>query len=125
LIATIAERERIPRKFLEAILLQLKTAGVLESKKGRQGGYSLAAPPTRVTLGEVIRIVDGPLAPLRCASETAYERCEECPDAKLCPTRIVMQRVRNAIAEILDSTTLAMACDSTNVTPENWGFYEI
>jgi Rrf2 family protein len=107
LIADLAEREKIPHKFLETILLELKNAGVLKSKKGKGGGYSLARPPEQITMGQVIRIIDGPLAPIPCVSERAFTRCEECVDEATCGTRQVMQKVRDAIAGILDSTTLA------------------
>ena len=107
LIADLADREHIPRKFLETILLELKNAGILRSKKGKGGGYALARPPEQVTMGQVIRIIDGPLAPLPCASERNFVKCEECTDEATCGTRQVMQKVRNAIAAILDSTTLA------------------
>jgi Rrf2 family protein len=107
LIADLAEREKIPRKFLEAILLELKNAGVLKSKKGKGGGYSLARSPDRITMGEVIRVIDGPLAPIPCVSERSFVRCEECVDETTCGTRQVMKKVRDAIAVILDGTTLA------------------
>jgi Rrf2 family protein len=107
LIADLAEREKIPRKFLEAILLELKNAGVLKSKKGKGGGYALARAPQQITMGQVIRIIDGPLAPIPCASERAYVKCEECVDEASCGTRQVMKKVRDAIAAILDGTTLA------------------
>ena len=107
LIADLAERENIPRKFLEAILLELKNAGVLRSKKGKGGGYVLAKSPDQIVLGEVIRIIDGPLAPIPCVSERAYARCEECVDEATCGTRIVMKQVREAMLAILDRTTLA------------------
>ena len=107
LIADLADREKIPRKFLEAILLELKNAGILKSKKGKGGGYSLARSPDKVAIGEIVRIIDGPLAPLPCASERAFVRCEECTDETTCGTRQVMKKVRDAIAAILDSTTLA------------------
>jgi len=107
LIADLAEREKIPRKFLEAILLELKNAGVLKSKKGKGGGYSLARPAEQITMGQVIRIIDGPLAPIPCASERAFVKCDECVDEATCGTRQVMKKVRDAIAAILDSTTLA------------------
>jgi Rrf2 family protein len=110
LIASIAQVEQIPRKFLEAILLQLRGRGVLDSKKGKGGGYVLARPPDKITLGEVIRIIDGPLAPLPCASETAYRKCDECVDEKRCGTRLFMRQVRDAMAAILDHTTLADVC---------------
>jgi Rrf2 family protein len=106
LIATLAKEEDIPIKFLELILLDLKNNGILESKKGPGGGYLLSRPPTRITVGSVIRFMEGPLAPLPCASETAYRPCEECKDVECCGTRIVMRQVRDAIAAILDETTL-------------------
>ena len=107
LIADLAGREKIPHKFLETILLELKNAGVLNSKKGKGGGYSLARPPEQITMGQVIRVIDGPLAPIPCASERAFVRCEECVDETTCGTRQVMTKVRDAIAAILDGTTLA------------------
>jgi Rrf2 family protein len=113
LIADLAERERIPRKFLEAILLELRNAGILQSKKGKGGGYSLAKAPEQITLGQVIRLVDGPLAPVPCVSERAYVRCQECVDEATCGTRLVMKRVRDAIAGILDQTTLAQVQQQT------------
>jgi Rrf2 family protein len=107
LIPTLAREEQIPLKFLEAILLQLKRAGLLDSKKGKRGGYQLSLPPDEVTLGSVIRSIEGPLAPLPCASETAFRRCDECDDIAQCGTRLVMRQVRDATAAILDRTTLA------------------
>ncbi|HXJ20036.1 MAG TPA: Rrf2 family transcriptional regulator, partial [Polyangia bacterium] len=107
LIADLAERENIPRKFLETILLELKNAGILKSKKGKGGGYALARTAEQITMGQVIRVIDGPLAPIPCASERAYVRCEECTDESTCGTRQVMKKVRDAIAAILDSTTLS------------------
>jgi Rrf2 family protein len=109
LIVDLAERERIPRKFLETILLELKNAGILQSKKGKGGGYGLARSPERITIGEVIRVVDGPLAPLPCVSERAYVRCQECADEASCGTRLVMKQVRDAMSAILDHTSLAQA----------------
>jgi Rrf2 family protein len=111
LIGTMAERQGLPHKFLEAILLELRRHGLVESKKGRGGGYFLSVPPQSVTIGSIIRKIDGPLAPLPCASETAYRRCEECIDESRCGTRMVMKEVRNAIAGILDHTTLAEVCE--------------
>ena len=107
LIATLAKQESIPLKFLEVILLDLKGQGLLESKKGKNGGYQLSRPPSTVTLGSIIRMLEGPLAPLPCASETAYRPCEECVDIENCGTRIIMRQVRDAMASVLDSTTLA------------------
>ncbi len=105
LIADLAERGRMPRKFLELILLSLKNHGLLQSRKGRGGGYSLGRPPGQITMGEVIRIVEGPLAPLPCVSKIAYHRCEECADERTCGIRLVMKEVRDGIANILDGTT--------------------
>jgi Rrf2 family protein len=106
-IATISAEESIPIKFLEAILLELKSHGVLESKKGKHGGYRLNRPPSTITIGTVIRLMEGPLAPLPCASETAFKPCAECRDVETCGTRIIMRQVRDAMAAVLDTTTLA------------------
>lgn len=105
-IRKIAEREQIPLKFLEQILLTLKNAGILHSRLGVGGGYYLARPADQITLGQIVRTLDGTLAPIRCVSKIAYERCV-CPDEQSCGLRIVMLDVRNAIANILDNTTLA------------------
>lgn len=105
-IKDIAEREQISPKFLEQILLTLKNAGLVHSKMGVGGGYYLAKPADRITLGQIVRTLDGPLAPLRCVSQMAYEPCG-CPDERTCGLRLVMSDVRNAIAAILDGTTLA------------------
>ncbi|HKD10022.1 MAG TPA: Rrf2 family transcriptional regulator [Bryobacteraceae bacterium] len=107
LIGTLAREEAIPIKFLEAILLDMKSRGLLESKLGRKGGYYLNRPPSAVTIGSIIRIIEGPLAPLPCASETAFRACDECQDVENCGTRVIMRRVRDAISEVLDRTTLA------------------
>ncbi len=108
LITTLAETETIPKKFLEQILVSLKSAGFVASKKGKGGGYILAQPPEKITIGSVIRAIEGPLAPLPCASETRFRKCDECVDIQTCGTRIVMRQVRDAMAAILDETTLAM-----------------
>ena len=105
-IKEIAERERIPAKFLEQILLTLKNAGLLHSKMGVGGGYYLAQPPQAISLGSIVRVLDGPLAPVNCVSQMAYEPCG-CPDQESCGLRLAMLDVRNAIADILDNTTLA------------------
>jgi Rrf2 family protein len=107
LIADIARREHIPRSFLELILLELKNHRLLDSRKGRGGGYFLARTPTQISAGQVLRAIEGPLAPLPCASKTAYRRCEECHDERTCAVRLLMCEVREATASILDSTTLA------------------
>ena len=107
LISELAQREGIPKKFLELILLELKNHGVLQSKKGKGGGYFLGKAPEAIYVGHVIRVLDGPLAPIPCVSQTAYMKCQECKDEKTCGIRLVMQEVRDATAEILDSTSLA------------------
>lgn len=105
-IKDIAQREKIPAKFLEQILLTLKNAGLINSRMGINGGYYLSKPASEITLGQIIRILDGPLAPVRCVSQIAYEPCG-CPDEETCGLRLVMFDVRAAIANILDRTTLA------------------
>jgi Rrf2 family protein len=107
LIADLAEHEEIPKKFLEQILLSLKNKGILQSKKGKGGGYLLGRPPETITLGEVIRALDGPLAPIPCVSQTAYVKCDECEDETTCGIRVVMKQVRDETAKILDGTSLA------------------
>jgi len=103
----LAERQRLPKKFLEAILLELTRHGLLQSKKGRGGGYVLSRKPGDITVGQVIRILEGPLALIPCVSQTAYRRCEECIDEETCGVRLAMKEVRDATAHILDNTTLA------------------
>lgn len=105
-IREIAERQHIPAKFLEQILLTMKNAGLLHSRMGVGGGYYLAKPASEISLGQIVRILDGPLAPIGCVSQMAYEPCG-CPDERTCGLRLVMLDVRNAIAEILDGTSLA------------------
>lgn len=105
-IKEISAREEIPAKFLEQILLTLKNAGLVHSKMGVGGGYYLSRTPKEITLGQIVRTLDGPLAPIKCVSQTAYEPCG-CPDEETCGLRMVMGDVRNAIANILDNTTLA------------------
>lgn len=107
LIADIAEKNHIPKKFLDAIMSELRTAGFIHSKKGRGGGIVLARPAHEIRVGEVIRSLDGPLAPLACASPNFYRRCDDCDDEKLCAVRLMMIEVRNAMADILDRRTLA------------------
>jgi Rrf2 family protein len=105
-IKEISQREQISAKFLEQILLTLKNAGLLHSKMGVGGGYYLAKPSSEITLGQIFRTLDGPVAPINCVSQMSYEPCG-CPDEQTCGLRMVMGDVRNAIADILDNTTLA------------------
>ncbi|MDQ4141062.1 MAG: Rrf2 family transcriptional regulator [Bacteroidota bacterium] len=106
LISDISERERIPRKFLEAILVDLKTQGLLQSTRGKNGGYALVKDPSQISVGNVIRMIDGPLAPIPCVSHLYYRKCDECVDEVTCEIRIVMKKVRDATANILDTTYL-------------------
>jgi Rrf2 family protein len=108
-VSDIAESENVPQKFLELILLELKKHGLLHSQRGKRGGYSLGRPAAEITFGQIVRIMDGPLAPLPCASLTGYRRCDDCTDEQTCAVRRVMRRVRDAMADILDTTTLADA----------------
>lgn len=112
-IKEISAREKIPAKFLEQILLALKNAGLVHSKMGVGGGYYLARAPKEITLGQIVRTLDGPLAPIKCVSQMAYEPCG-CPDEETCGLRMVMGDVRNAIANILDKTTLATVTNRVN-----------
>jgi Rrf2 family protein len=107
LIWDIAEKHQIPKKFLEQILLELRNQGILGSKKGKGGGYFLARSPASISLGEVVRALDGPLAPVPCVSQSAYRTCEECTDEASCGIRAVMQDVRDTTAKILDQESLA------------------
>jgi Rrf2 family protein len=107
LVADLSVRDAIPKKFLEAILLDLKRHGVVLSKKGKGGGYFLRRSPEEITFGEVVRALEGPLALVPCVSQTAYSRCVECVDEPTCGVRLAMQQVRDATAAILDNTTLA------------------
>jgi Rrf2 family protein len=107
LIADIAEREDIPLKFLQLILRELKQHGILRSRKGRGGGYLLARPPDSVSLVTVIRVLDGPIAPVPCLSKTAYHRCEGCRDEHTCGIRLMLKDVHEATLRALEHTTLA------------------
>jgi Rrf2 family protein len=110
----IASANNIPRKFLDAILVELRNAGILNSRKGKGGGYHLARPAEKITVGQIIRILDGPLAPIACASRTAYQRCADCPDEDACAIRDIMLDVRDSIALILDRTTISALCNRGN-----------
>ena len=105
-IRDIAETLAIPRKFLEAILLDLRNEGILQSRKGREGGYYMERSPDTIPLGRIIRYIDGPLASVPCVSQTAYAHCDDCPDERTCVIRCVMKQVRDATAKILDEATL-------------------
>jgi Rrf2 family protein len=111
-VQEIVEKENIPLPFLEQILFQLRAAGFVGAKRGIGGGYFLAKPMDSIPIGQIVRLIDGPLAPIRCVSQTAYEKCT-CPDEEHCGLRMLMLDVRNSVAGILDRYTLA---DTINVT---------
>lgn len=121
LISELAMQEEIPKKFLEQILLDLKNHGILQSKKGKGGGYALSKPPSQIIMGQVIRILNGPLAPTLCVSQTAYQKCDECPDEKTCGVRMMMQDVREAMARVLDRMSLADVLGSVQMMKEEKG----
>lgn len=111
-VSELAESEQLPVKFLEQILQALKEAGIVESQRGKFGGYRLGRPAKKIFIGEVVRLIDGPLAPIGCVSQSAYEPCT-CPDEVHCGLRMLMVDVRNAIADILDRYTLADVVEIT------------
>ncbi|MEI9889122.1 MAG: Rrf2 family transcriptional regulator [Rhizomicrobium sp.] len=108
-IADVAEEARVPRKFLEQILLDLKKRGIVKSTRGRSGGYLLGKAPRDITFADVIRVMDGPLALAPCVSVTAYHKCEDCVDEATCAIRKVLLAARDATAQVLESRTIAQA----------------
>lgn len=110
-IAEIAETQAIPKKFLEQILLDLKRAGIVESKRGKSGGYGLFRPADMISFGEVLRLVDGPIALLPCLSKVAYRRCADCSDEAGCEIRRVFARVAESSRLVLDGTSIADAVE--------------
>lgn len=111
MIADVAEAAKVPRKFLEQILLDLKKRGLVHSMRGKFGGYTLGRPAADISFAEVIRVIDGPLALSPCASQTAYKRCADCIDETVCAIRKAMLQVRSATVEILERTNIANAFD--------------
>ena len=109
MIGDIAERQRLPKRFLEQILLDLKHQGVVQSWRGKNGGYALLKPADKISFGEIVRIIDGPLAPLPCLSRMAYRRCEDCVSEEKCAVRRVFAGVHEATTQILDTMTLSAA----------------
>ena len=105
-VANIAEANAISKKFLDQILTELRRAGLVYSKKGKSGGYALARPANEIRIGAIVRVLDGPLAPLPCASVTAFRACTDCRDLRTCVVRLIMVDARNAIADVLDNRTL-------------------
>lgn len=108
-IGDIAEEQSIPKKFLEQILLDLKRHGLVVSRRGKAGGYALLRPADVISFGQVLRIVDGPIAPLPCLSKMAYRKCDDCQDEATCEVRKVFAQVADATRDVLDRTTVADA----------------
>jgi Rrf2 family protein len=117
LIGTIAEANQIPKKFLEVILSDLKKAAIVHSKKGKGGGYFLAHLPEEIYVGQIVRALDGPLAPIACASSNFFQKCDDCADEVACAVRLTMLNVRNAISDVLDRQTLAELRDLPSRQP--------
>lgn len=109
MIADIAKEAKVPRKFLEQILLELKKRGLVHSHRGKFGGYTIGRPPEKISFAEVLRIIDGPLALSPCASRTAYQKCDDCVDEDACAIRKFLLEVRDATAAILETSTIAEA----------------
>jgi Rrf2 family protein len=108
-VQTISDQQNIPKRFLEQILNDLKSAGLVESKRGVAGGYRLARRPEEIPLASVIRHVEGALAPVSCVSERFYEKCS-CPNESRCAIRSVMKEVREAVVKIMERVTVAELC---------------
>lgn len=108
-IRDIAEQEQIPRKFLEQILLSMKAGGLISSRRGREGGYALLKDAEAISLGSVLRMIDGPIAPLPCLSKTAYRKCDDCPSEELCGVRAGFAEAYGASLRVLEATTIAQA----------------
>ncbi len=123
-VADVAEANAISKKFLDHILTELRHAGLVYSKKGKGGGYALARPAHEIRVGAIVRVLDGPLAPIPCASVTAFRPCDDCADLKTCPVRLIMVEARNAVASILDNRTLAELRASTDPV-ERAAMYDI
>lgn len=115
--AEIAEQETIPRKFLEAILVELRTHGLLDSRRGPGGGHRLRLKPAQIAVADIIRIVDGPLALAPCASRTQFRACDDCPDLEACRLRPLLGRARDAVAAVLESSTLADLAPQAEPSP--------
>ena len=116
MIGEISRDQAIPKKFLEQILLELKRAGYVTSRRGRMGGYELVRAPEEIMYGEVLRLIDGPIAPLPCLSKIAYRKCEDCKDEGSCEIRHVFERVTLATRAVLDQTTLAASLNLEDIS---------
>ncbi len=111
-IQTISDQQNIPKRFLEQILNDLKSAGIVQSKRGIAGGYRLAKDPKQITLASVVRHIEGALAPVSCVSQNFYKKCT-CPDESRCAIRSVMKEVREAIVAVAERVTIAEMCERT------------
>lgn len=118
-IKDICEADQIPRPFLEQILLELKRSGFLGSRRGKEGGYFLLRDPSQISIASVLRLLDGPFAPLPCLSKTAYQRCDDCADEASCDLRRVFAEVYGKMLNVLESQTLASALKTAEVMPRN------
>ena len=112
-IQSISDQQNIPKRFLEQILNDLKSAGIVQSKRGVAGGYRLAKRPEEITLAAVVRHIEGALAPVSCVSEQFYEKCS-CPDESRCAIRSVMKEVRDAVVRIAERVTIAELCERSH-----------
>ncbi len=106
-VQEIAEAQNIPKKFLDAILAELRNAGFIFSKKGKGGGYSLALPASDIGVGDIVRTINGPLAPIPCASKTRYQPCDDCSDETKCTIKLIMQKAQQELSRVLDGCSLA------------------
>jgi Rrf2 family protein len=106
MIAYLSDQEKIPKKFLESILLDLRNHGILQSQKGKGGGYMLRVEPGRINLAQILRVIDGPIAPTPCVSKNFYVRCDDCDDEETCQIRPIMVRVRDANLAVYENISL-------------------
>ena len=113
----IAQEAKVPEKFLETILVELRNAGIVSSRRGTIGGHSLAKPADQIMVGDIVRIIDGPIAPIRCASVTAYQPCADCIDPQTCALRDLMGDVRDAMSNVIDKRTLRQLALATKTPP--------
>jgi Rrf2 family protein len=116
-IRQLCEQEKLPRKFLEQILLTLKAAGYITSRRGRDGGYELLKPAEKIFIGPMLRAVDGPIAPLPCLSRTAYRRCDDCRDEACCELRLAFNSAYNDYLQKLERLSLADVMQQSDLTP--------
>ena len=115
----LAEEAKVPEKFLETILVELRNAGIVESRRGTVGGHRLAKPAEQIMVGDIVRIIDGPIAPIRCASVTAYQPCADCIDPPTCALRDLMGDVREAMSGILDHRSLLELAQAAAARPSS------